>query len=287
MASAADLKRTLSSLGLDFLFDILNRANIDPTIDVSDENQLANYIDANPDAQTYMKERFKGNEYRIQNGLRPLKPSEYVDQEQAYLQRLKDNGLPVGFYDSPADLAKLIGGDVGVTEFDARIRQGYQAAMKAPQAVKNQLQQLYGVTDQELAAYFLDPTRAADIMGRKKSADLFGRQIEAAQIAAQGQTQAGMQINAQTAEELAAQGVSASMAETGFSQIRDQQQLFQTNIGEEDISQQEQISGTFGTNAQARQAIANRKRSRKAAFESGGSLGLSQTGVTGLGTAGQ
>ena len=287
MASAADLKRTLSKLGLDFLFDILNKANIDPTIDVSSEDQLANYIDSDPNAQTYMKERFKGNDLRIQNGMRPLKPSEYIDQEQAYIARLRDNGLPVGFYDSPADLAKLIGGDVGVTEFDARIRQGYQAALKAPQSVKNQLQQLYGVTDQELAAYFLDPTRAADIMGRKKSSELFGRQIEAAQIAAQGQMQAGMKIDAQTAEELAAQGVSESMAQTGFTQLSEQQQLFQTNIGERDISQQEQIAGTFNTNAQARQAIAARKRSRKAAFEAGGSLGLSQTGVTGLGTAGQ
>lgn len=159
--------------------------------------------------------------------------------------------------------------------------------MKAPQAVKNQLQQLYGVTDQELAAYFLDPTRAADIMGRKKSADLFGRQIEAAKIAAQGQTQAGMKIDVQTAEGLAAQNVSEDMAQTGFTQLNEQQQLFQSNIGEQDITQQEQISGIFGTNAQARQAIANRRRSRKAAFESGGSLGLSQTGVAGLGTVGQ
>lgn len=286
MATAADLRRTLNQLNLGFLFDILNRANIDPTIDVSDQNQLANYIDANPDAQSYMKERFKGNEYRVAAGMRPLKPTEYIEQEQSYLSRLRENGMPVGFYDSPEDLAKLIGGDVGVTEFDARIKQGYQAAMKAPQAVRQQLQNLYGVTDSELASYFLDPTRATDIMGRKKSASLFGRQIEASQIAAQGQVQAGMRLNAQTAEELAAQGVTADTAETGFRQLNEQQQLFQTNIGEEEISQEQQISGTFGTNAQARQAIANRRRQRRASFESGGSLGVAQTGVTGLGTVG-
>lgn len=287
MATAADLKRTLSRLGLDFLFDILNRANIDPTIDVSDQNQLANFIDANPDTQAYMKERFKGNDLRVQAGLRPLKPSEYIEQEQSYISRLRENGMPLGFYDSPADLAKLIGGDVGVTEFDARLRQGYQAAMKAPQAVKQQLQELYGVTQSDLAAYFLDPTTATDILGRKKSASLFGRQIEASQIAAQGQIQAGMQLNTQTAEELAAQGITADVAETGFRQLNEQQQLFQTNIGEQDISQEEQIAGTFNTNAQARQAIANRKRSRKASFEAGGSLASTTAGITGLGTVGQ
>lgn len=286
MASAADLQRTLNNLGLGFLFDILSRANIDPTIDVSDQNQLSNFINVNPEAQSYMKERFKGNEFRIQNGLRPLKPSEYIEQEQSYISRLRENGMPIGFYDSPADLAKLIGGDVGVTEFDARLRQGYQAAVKAPASVKKQLKELYGVTENDLAAYFLDPTVATDIMGRKKSAALFGRQIEASQIAAQGQIQAGMQVDAQTAEELAAQGISEEMAQTGFTQLSEQQQLFQSNIGEQDISQQEQIAGTFGTNAQARQAIAARKRSRKATFEAGGSLSATSAGVTGLGTAG-
>lgn len=287
MATAADLQRTLNKLNLGFLFDILNRANIDPTIDVSDQNQLANYIDANPDAQSYIKERFKGNEYRVAAGMRPLKPTEYIEQEQSYIARLRENGMPVGFYDSPEDLAKLIGGDVGVTEFDSRIKQGYQAAMKAPQAVRQQLQNLYGVTDSELASYFLDPTRATDIMGRRKSASLFGRQIEASQIAAQGQMQAGMQLTAQTAEELAAEGVSADTAETGFRQLSEQQELFSSNLaGEQAISQEQQVSGTFGTNAQARQAIANRRRQRKASFEQGGSLGVAQTGVSGLGTAG-
>ncbi len=287
MATAADLQRTLDSLNLGFLFDILNRSNMDPTIDVEDRDQLSRYIDSNPEAQTMMKERFKGNEYRVANGMRPLKPSEYIEQEQAYISRLRDNGMPVGFYDSPADLARLIGGDVGAVEFDSRLRRGYQAALNAPQAVKRQLKELYGVDDADLAAYFLDPTRATDVIGRKKNAELFGRQIEAAQIAAQGQTQAGMRLTAQTAEELAAAGVTAQEAETRFATLADQRDLFQTQLqGETAITQEEQIGGTFGTNAAARQAIAERKRRRAAAFESGGSLGGTSTTAVGLTTAG-
>lgn len=291
MATAADLKRTLDSLNLGFLFDILNKANIDPSIDVSNKDQLANYIDADPDAQTYMKQRFKGNEYRAAAGLRALKPAEYIEQEQAYLSRLRDNGLPIGFYDSQEDLAKLIGGDVGAVEFDARIRQGYQAALKAPQAVRQQLKDLYGVDETELAAYFLDPTRATDVIGRKKNADLMSQQISAAQIAAQGKTQAGFTLGLQTAEELVAAGITPAEAESKFGQILDQQELFRTTTqesmsGEQAITEQEQIAGTFGLNAEARKKIAERKRRRTSAFEQGGSLGATATGVSGLKTVG-
>jgi hypothetical protein len=292
MATAADLQKTLKALGLDFLFDILSKANIDPTVDTTNQDQLSNYIDSNKEAQDYMKVRFAGNDIREANGLRRLKPSEYIQQEQDYLARLQANGLPIGFYDSQGDLAKMIGNDVGVTELDARIRQGYQAAQRAPQTVKDQLANLYGITDRDLAAYFLDPTIATDLIGRKKNAELFGRQITAAQIAAQGQTQAGIQLGMGTAEELAAQGISPDMAQTGFTQIQDQQQLFATTTaeaasGQQNISQEQQIAGTFGTNAAARQAIEARKRKRTAAFQQGGSLLASQAGNIGLGTVGQ
>jgi hypothetical protein len=287
MASAADLQRTLDSLGLGFLFDILSRANIDPTIDVKNKDQLSTFIDASPDAQVLIKERFKGNDIRVANGLRALKPSEYIEQEQAYILRLQNNGMPIGFYDSPGDLAKLIGGDVAPTEFDARLRQGYQAAMNAPQSVKQQLQSIYGVTESDLAAYFLDPTTATDIIGRKKNANLFGRQIQAAEIAAQGQSQAGLQLGLQTAEELGAQGVSTAMAQTGFAKIREEQQLFTGSVNETDIGVAEQISGTFSTNAEARKKIEERRQKRVAGFKGGGSIVTTQAGNVGLGTVGQ
>jgi hypothetical protein len=287
MASAADLQRTLDSLGLGFLFDILSRANIDPTIDVNNKDQLSTFIDTSPDAQALIKERFKGNDLRVANGLRPLKPSEYIEQEQSYILRLQNSGMPIGFYDSPDDLAKLIGGDVAPTEFDSRLRQGYQAAMNAPQSVKQQLQSIYGVTESDLAAYFLDPTKATDIIGRKKNANLFGRQIQAAEIAAQGQSQAGLQLGLQTAEDLAAQGVSTAVAQTGFAKIRDEQQLFTGSVNETDIGVAEQISGTFSTNAEARKKIEERRQKRVAGFKGGGSAVATQAGNVGLGTVGQ
>jgi hypothetical protein len=74
--------------------------------------------------------------------------------------------------------------------------------------------------------------------------------------------------------------------------IQNQQQLFATTTaeaasGQQNISQEQQIAGTFGTNAAARQAIEARKRKRTAQFQQGGSLLASQTGNIGLGTVGQ
>lgn len=293
MATPADLQKTLKTLGLDFLYDILDKANIDPTIDVTNVDQLSTFIDSNKQAQDAMKVRFSGNDIREKNGLRRLKPNEYIQQEQDYLARLQARGMPIGFYDSQAELAKFIGSDVGVTELDARISQGYQAAQRAPQSVKDQLASLYNITEKDLAAYYLDPTKATDIvMSKSKNAELFGRQINAAQIAAQGQIQAGIQLERGTAEDLAAQGITGETAQTGFTQIQEQQQLFATTTaeaasGQQAISQAEQISGTFGTNAAARQAIASRKRKRTAEFQQGGSLLASQAGNIGLGTVGQ
>lgn len=286
MATSADLQSSLDKLGLGFLFNILMKANVDPNVDVSNVDVLGNLIETNPDTQAQIKQRFKGNEGRIAAGLPALKPSEYIAAEKAYVERLRANGMPVGFYDQPDDLAKLIAGSVSAVEFDNRLQRGYLAAQAAPANVKQQLKDLYGVNDSDLAAYFLDPTKATDIVGRNKNAELFSRQLQAAQISAQAQQQANIQLGVTTAEELAAQGISAQEAQQGFAQLGTTQELFNPLAGEQAISQEQQVAGTFGTNAAARQAIAERKRKRQAAFEGGGSFAATQAGVAGLRTAG-
>lgn len=290
MSTAAELQSTLDNLNLGFLFPVLNRLVTDPSFDVTDVNQVSNYIENDPDSQQQMKKRFSGNDARVAAGLQPLSPARYIAAEKEYVQRLKDNGMPVGFYDTQQDLAKLIGNDVSAAEFDARIQRGYMAAQNAPQAVKQQLQDLYGVTEADMAAYYLDPTRATDVMGRKKSSTLYARQLEAAQIAAQGKQQANIQLGAMTAEELAASGVSASQAQQGFGEIGATQELFKATTGEAaagdaNIGTEQQIAGTFGTNAQARLAIAERKRRRQAEFQGSTGFGAGQTGAVGLRTA--
>jgi hypothetical protein len=288
MSTPADLQSSLDKLGLGFLFTFLNDLIADPNIDKTDVDAVGRYIDTSPDTkiQSAIKERFIGNEGRVKAGFQPLKPNEYIQAEQSYIDRLKNNGLPQGFYDQPKDLAKLIAGTVSPIEFENRIQQGYLAAQAAPQSVKNQLQSLYGVTESDMAAYFLDPTRAEDVMGRKKSANLFAQAQRAAEIAAQAQTQANIQVSRLTAEELGAQGITTSAAQAGFAEIGAQQELYNPLMGEQAITQEQQIGAALNTNAEARKAVANRRRSRQAAFETGGGFASTQ-GASALGIVGQ
>lgn len=295
MATLNQIQQLLSSLRLDFLLPAITKSATDPTVDVNDIDQLGQFLESYPDTtvQQKYKDRFAGNDIRIQNGLTPLKPSDYIAREQAFTQRLADNGMPPGFYDTPADLNKLIGTGMSPIEFNNRIQEGYKAALSADNATKTALKNLYGITDSDLAAYYLDPEKATPLVAAKeKNATRFAQQIGAAQIAAQAQTQAGMGLTSAEAENLAIRGVTAATARQGFGEIAQQQELFATTAGEQAagetaISQQEQIGGTFGTNAAAQQRIATRRRRRQAAFESGGGFATTQRGVTGLTTAGQ
>ena len=289
MATPDDLRARLVKLGLGDLFNVINEVGLDPTIDNTDIDQVARSIESNPQAQVILDKRFAGNKARIANNMQPLTPSEYINAENNYSDTLRTNGLPLGFYDQPEDLAKFIGGDVSNVELGQRIQRGYVAAQQAPASVREQLTTLYGINEAELAAYFLDPTKATDVvLANKKNASVFAQQIGSAEIAAQARQQAGMGLTRQQAESLRAQGVTEETAQQGFTQIGQQQGLFQPQMaGEQAITPEEQISGVLGLNAEAAQRIATRRRRRQAEFETGGGFAASQTGLAGLRTVGQ
>jgi hypothetical protein len=242
---------------------------------VSNQNLL---INAARDTKTY-KDRFAGNAARIAAKLPELSPAAYLQYEEGYRQKLRTAGMPVGFYDTPQDFAKFIGNDTDPDELAQRISLGYKAVKDADPQIIAEMKRLYMVTDDTLAAFFIDPT---------KSKDIVLRQAQAAQIAAEAQTQAQIQLSAQEAESISLQGIDPTEARKGFASLSGAKELFDTTLaGEETITRQEQISGALGTNAAAAQRIAARQRKRKASFEQGGGFAATQTGTTALGTVGQ
>jgi hypothetical protein len=293
MATLAEVQAKLDSYGIGFLFDLF-KTKIAPDEDITglDENKIVELIQQDPATKQAYDQRFSGNALRIANGFKALPASEYIAAEKQYTDTLRNTGLPVGFYDTKDDLAKFIGSDLSRIELENRVVGGYRAAQSADAATKASLQELYGITENDLAAYYLDPTRATDVMNRKKDAALFTRQVTSAQIAGQAQSQAGMGLTATDAEALAAQGVNMASARQGFSDIAQQRELYGTTTaeaasGETGITATEQIGAALGTNAAAAQRVAARRRKRTAAFEAGGSLAVTQQGVTGLKTVGQ
>ena len=277
MAASDDLKAILDYYGLGDLFDRLDKVIQDDPALVTQPTFLLNSVRDTPQ----FKQRFKGNEARRQRGLPELSPADYVAIEDGYRQTLRANSMPQGFYDTEDDFAKFIGSDVRPDELNNRIRLGYNAVMEAEPGTKAELQRLYGLQDSDLAAFFLDPQRF-------QQSDAI-RKAESAKIASEARRQAGITLEQQQAEALAREGISRQEAAQGFAAISEQQQLFQAQMqGEQAIGQAEQIAGTFGTNAAARQAIAERRRRRTAQFETGGGFaGATTKGVSGLTTVGE
>jgi hypothetical protein len=228
---------------------------------------------------TTYKNRFKGNEQRVAKGLTELSPAAYLQYEESLRQAIRRSGFPVGFYDTQQDFERFIGADVDGPELTTRLERGYKAVSQADPQIVAEMKRLYMVDDASLAAYFLDPARAEEIVLR---------QANAAQVAAQATTQAQMTLSAQEAESLARQGVGTEEAMRGFGAIQQSRELFDVTLGgEEEITRQQQIEGALGTNAAAAQRIATRRRRRQAEFEAGGGLAETQQGITGLRTVGQ
>jgi len=278
MAASDELRVLLRRFGLENLFSVLDaEIQLDPTI-INNTDVLFRKIENT----TEYKTRFAGNIEREKRGLPLLSVEQYVADEEAYRTQLRNLGMSPGFYDSQEDFARLIAGDVSPIEFGTRIGEGYNAVRRSNPEVIRQMKELYGVSDADLAEYFIDPDRKRPQLDRMALA----RQAQAAQIAAQSRLQTGAGLSAEQAESLAREGIDEGTAREGFSQIAQQQGLFQAQMaGEDVIGQEEAIAGTFGTSAQAAQRIATRRRRRQAEFETGGGFAAGQTGVAGLRTA--
>ena len=224
----------------------------------------------NPDAiifairdQPAYKKRFAGNAARLNKGLSELDPASYIGLENQYRETLRANGLPANFYDQSEDFQALIEGDVSNSELNERVQQGYRAVADADPAVKDQMKNLYGIGEGELAAYFLDPQRTAPLLTR---------QAQAASIAARGLEQGGIQLSGAFAEDLAARGITEQQARVGFGEVGALGELRQTFAGETALSSEQLAGGAFGIDVAAQQELERKRRLRTGEFAGGGSF---------------
>ena len=253
------IKAVLSTYGLSDLADTLWNNYASGLVDVNNEQALVYSIRETPSYQT----RFSGNAARLKAGLAELSPSEYIGLEDYYRRTMQSNGLPTGFYDQTSDFADLIANDVSPQELDTRIQNGYNAVANADPEVKRQMQELYGVSEGQLAAYFLDP---------KKATPLLTRQAQAANIAARASEQGGIQVTGAYAENLAARGISDQQARAGFAEVGALGELKQTFAGETALSSEQLAGAAFGIDVVAQQELERRKKLRTGEFAGGGSF---------------
>jgi hypothetical protein len=155
------------------------------------------------------QQRFKANQERIKKGLAVLTPAEYLNVEDGYRQVLRAYGLKQ--FDTDDYVSQFIANDVSPTEFSNRVVTAVQRVQNADPAISKQLRDYYGIGQQDLVAYALDP---------EQQFQKIERQVAAAEIGTAAARQ-GLTAGVSVAEQLAAQGVSQAEAQKGYATIAD------------------------------------------------------------------
>lgn len=221
---------------------------------------------------------------RTKAGLPAMTESQILSYKDYAIGVAQQAGLPPGFI-STQELVTLMGKDVSTSELDARITQGFTAASKADPATLAAFQQYYryGLTPGHLAAYFLDPTRALPMIQQQfLAAQAGGAAVNTGYTAATGNA-----LSRAQAEMIAQLGTTQTQAETGFTALAKQAQLFHALPGsnETNITEGQQLGAEFAGNAQDQQAIQERQQQREAVFEGNYHFAETQNrGITGLGS---
>jgi hypothetical protein len=217
------------------------------------------------------KTRFKANQDRIKKGLRVLEPSDYLNLEDDYRQILRAYGLKQ--FDNDAYVNQFISNDISTTELSNRVVTAVQRVQNADPAILATLRGYYGITDNDLVAYVLDPNQQFQKIER---------QVAAAEIGAAAGLQ-GLKAGVSVAEQLAAQGITKAQAQKGYATIADilptAEKLSDIYKGTEDeYRQAEAEQEVFNTLASAQRKRTKLAQRELAAFS--GSAGLGKSSLT-------
>ena len=153
------------------------------------------------------KRRFKANEERIKKGLQVLTPAEYLNLEDGYRQTLRAYGL--NQFDTDDYVSQFIANDMSAAELSNRVVTAVQRVRNADPAVAATLRDYYGISDNDLVAYVLDPSQQFQKIER---------QVAASEIGTAARRQ-GIQAGVGVAEQLAAQGITQAEAQRGYATI--------------------------------------------------------------------
>lgn len=153
------------------------------------------------------KTRFAGNEGRTD----PLAPPDYLALEQAYKKTFADYQFPADFYDTPADLAKLIQGDMSPDELAQRAAAAWKWTQDTDPEARQALADFYGLEDpRDIAAWAIDPD-----VGKA----LIDRRIRAVEIGTLARRNGVAGADRSISELLADQGVDLGRAEQGLQEL--------------------------------------------------------------------
>jgi len=262
------LRSLLSRFGLSELEGAVQNIITSGAVDLRDPDAIIFAVRG----EAAYKKRFAANDARIKKGLAELDPSTYIGLEEQFRAVLRANGLPTGFYDDLTDFQKLIEGDVSPAELQTRVQEGYRKVRDADPEVRRQMQRLYGVDDNGLAAYFLDPDKATPILTTR---------ARSAGIAARGLEQGGLTLTKEEAEGLVARGITPEEAQARFMQRGMLSGLYSPMTGEEALAGPEELGAIFEYDPVAQRRLAQRREQRLGEFRAGGQFARTSGATSG------
>lgn len=161
------------------------------------------------------KKRFAANAKRVAAGLAALDEADYIGLEDQYQNIMRQYGLPASYY-TKGDLGrqegfeKFLENDVSAAELEDRVMTAQSRVLNANPEVLASLKAFYpDITNGDILAYTLDPTKGLSEIKRK---------VTAAEIGGAA-TQAGLGITGARAGELGAAGVTKAQAQQGFQTV--------------------------------------------------------------------
>jgi hypothetical protein len=161
------------------------------------------------------QKRFAANAQRIQKGLTAVSEAEYLSLEDQYQNIMRNYGLPPEYYTrgemgTQEGFNKFIANDVSAKELEDRVLTAQQRVLNSNPEVLASLKAFYpDITNGDILAYTLDPTKGLTDIKRK---------VTAAEIGGAA-TQAGLGLTGMRAAELGAAGITKEEAQKGFQTV--------------------------------------------------------------------
>ena len=171
------------------------------------------------------KKRFAANAARIQKGLTAISEAEYLGLEDQYKNIMRNYGLPADYY-TRGDMGrqegfeKFIANDVSAAELEDRVMTAKNRVMNSNPEVLQAIKDFYGdsITDGDILAYTLNPTKGLEDIKRKvTAAEIGGAAVQAGLNL--GRTAEEKALYAARAAELGAAGITKQQAQQGFQTV--------------------------------------------------------------------
>jgi len=215
------------------------------------------------------KDRFPAYEALQQQG-HAWSPAQIIEYENRTFDALRTIGAQ-NIYSNQERQQWLIQG-VSANEVGARVQMAYQAAQQSG-GVAAELKRLYGVGDDLLAQFWLDPDRAQSRIEQMWRSGQIGAEAQNAGFGALSTAEA----------EMVGSRLDPGQAGQAFGSLVANEDLFAQQAGDTaGVGRDQQLAAVTG-DARAQEYIARRQRSKRAQYEGSGGFAAGQRGVVGLG----